>query len=215
MQILKAHYKDTYHDVDIAIQNTETYYRSNPLSFTLDDITFCGTSLGDFQLADESQYGKAKETFCILKWGGQNHRKPYSYDLQRYALEVELQIPVVRKKDKQALTGKLHIAFQYVEPDIKNQRCIYWCDQERVYRDDVVVTDFSLTIDGTTFISEKKTLRFETALGDICRQMKQEYFLKCCFTCQYSDYSPYGNDDYGTMLCYCRHKEDYLNVLKG
>ena len=31
-------------------------------------------------------------------------------------------------------------------------------------------------------------------------------------TCQYSDYSPYGNDDYGTMLCYKKHKSEYLKV---
>lgn len=42
--------------------------------------------------------------------------------------------------------------------------------------------------------------------------MKKEYYIKCCFTCQYSDYSPYGNDDYGAMSCYRRHKEDCLMV---
>lgn len=28
----------------------------------------------------------------------------------------------------------------------------------------------------------------------------------------YSDYSPYGSDDYGLMLCFCRHKNDCLKV---
>ena len=37
-----------------------------------------------------------------------------------------------------------------------------------------------------------------------------EYRLQCCFTCQWSDYSPYGSDDYGSMLCYRAHKEEYL-----
>lgn len=35
---------------------------------------------------------------------------------------------------------------------------------------------------------------------------KSDYYIKCCFTCQYSDYSPYGSDDYGLMLRFCRHK---------
>ena len=53
---------------------------------------------------------------------------------------------------------------------------------------------------------------FDVALSDICAQMKNDYYIKSCFTCQYSDYSPYGNDDYGAILCYCRHKSDCLKV---
>ncbi len=42
--------------------------------------------------------------------------------------------------------------------------------------------------------------------------MKDEYRIISCFTCQYADYSPYGNDDFGTMLCFRRHKSDCLKV---
>ena len=216
MQFWKAHYKDALHDVDIQIKNTENDYKTNPLSFTLDDITFQGTSVGDFQLADETLYDNSKERFYILKAGGRDEKLkvtfPYWYDLQRYALDIEIPINVVRKKDNQELTGKLYIAFEYVEHDMEKGQCIFVCDNKRVYRDDEIVTDFSLNVDCKIFRSEKKTLYFENALNDICKQMKNDYYLKCCFTCQYSDYSPYGSDDYGTMLCYCRHKEDYLKV---
>lgn len=50
------------------------------------------------------------------------------------------------------------------------------------------------------------------ALGNICMLLKDDYYLKCCFTCQYSEYSLYGIDDYGSMLCYCRHKDTCLKV---
>ena len=86
------------------------------------------------------------------------------------------------------------------------------CDDTRVYRDDVIVREFSLSVDGIRYKSAEKTLWFEAALGDICRQIKSDYYIKCCFTCQYSDYSPYGSDDYGLMLCFCRHKDDCLKV---
>ena len=36
--------------------------------------------------------------------------------------------------------------------------------------------------------------------------------MKCCFTCHWSDYSPYGNSDFGTMMCYRKHKEEYSKV---
>lgn len=46
----------------------------------------------------------------------------------------------------------------------------------------------------------------------IANEEADKYRLKCCFTCQWSDYSPYGSDDFGTMLCYRAHKEEYLRV---
>ena len=55
-------------------------------------------------------------------------------------------------------------------------------------------------------------MTFEEALLNISKLISPEYYMKCCFTCQYSDYSPYGNDSFGTMLCYKKQKEDYLKV---
>lgn len=116
MQYWKAHYRDVLHDTDIQILNTEEDYSTCPLSFTLDDVTFQGTSLGDFQLADETQYDKARERFCLLKWGGHNSEynieSPYSYDLQQYELEVEIPVTVFRKRDSSLITGVLFLAFK-------------------------------------------------------------------------------------------------------
>lgn len=56
MQQWKAHYKDALHDAYIEIINTEEDCDTASLSFMLDNITFHGTSLSDFQLADEVQY---------------------------------------------------------------------------------------------------------------------------------------------------------------
>lgn len=207
MQYWKAHYKDALHDTDIEILNTEEDYGTDPISFTLDNITFHGTSLGDLWLADETQASEAVKKFCLLKWG-----RPYEYDLQRYALAVEIPINVFRKRDACLVTGILFVAFQCLEHDAEKHSAILLCDDERVYRDDVEVREFSLCVDGLCFQSAKKTLDFETALEDISAQIKSDYYIKCCFTCQYSDYFPYGNDDYGTMCCYRRHKDDYLKV---
>lgn len=216
MQHWKAHYKDALHDADITMINTEEDYAADPLSFTLDGVTFRGASISSFQLADETQYEEAKEKFNLLKWGGHNEKfhinMPYSYDLQRYALAVEIPVSVYRKSDGGLVSGTICFAYQYREHDREKPQCIYQCDDVRVYRDDVLVSDFSLHVDGTCYESSCKTVWFENALKDICTQMKKEYYIKCCFTCQYADYSPYGNDDYGAMSCYCRHKEDCLMV---
>lgn len=216
MQYWKAHYKDAMHDTDIEIMNTEEDYSTEPLSFTLDNITFRGTSLDDLHLADEAQYEEAGRKFSLLKWGGYYSKyhmtSPYLYDLQRYELKVEISVKVFRKRDGSLTTGALFFAFKCVEPDITKPHCIMTCDDIRVHKDDVTVQEFSLSVDGKCYKSTRKTLYFENALNDICRQAKNDYYIKCCFTCQFSDYSPYGNDDYGLMLCFCRHKNDCLKV---
>jgi len=53
---------------------------------------------------------------------------------------------------------------------------------------------------------------FEDRLIDICHKIKGHYLLKCCFGCLYSNYSPAGNGDFGTMLCYSRVADQYLKV---
>lgn len=137
---------------------------------------------------------------------------PYQYNLQGYELEVEIPIKVFRKRDKRLITGVLFLSFKYTEPDMSKPHSIWMCDDIRVYPDDVIVQEFSLLIDGMRYKSAEKTLCFEDALNDFCKKIKDDYYIKSCFTCQYSDYSPYGNDDYGTMLCFCRHKEECLKV---
>lgn len=216
MVIWKAHYKDKLHDEDIEIINTQEECTANPLSFTLDGIAFSGNGIGDFELHDKSQYDVAREKFCLLKWGGNdkdlNIIIPYTYTLQRYSMDVCIPMSVVRKRDGCEVQGMLHIAFRYVEHDIQKRQAIIQCDNTRVYRDDEVVFDFFLCVEDRVYESSVKSLYFESSLIDISKQIQKEYYMKSCFTCQYSDYSPYGSDDYGTMLCYRRYKEEYLKV---
>ena len=214
MQIWKAHYKDRYHDTFIDIINTETDSKE-PLSFIIDGIKFSGSCIGDFDLDDVDKYDEIRDKFYILKTGGYSIGRTeiqYCYELQRYALEIEIPVTVIRKNDNSEIQGIIHISYEYKEQDNEKCRQIMYCDNIRVYRDDETVYDFTLHVDGMSYSSKIKTLYFEAALSNICKQMAQDYYIKCCFTCQYSEYSPYGNDDYGCMLCYCNHKEDYLKV---
>ncbi len=211
MQRWKAHYRDALHNTPIEIINTEEDYSTEPLSFTLDNITFCSSSLSGFHLKDEEQWEEASKKFSLLKWGG-CAVSPYLYDLQGFALEVEIPVTVFRKRDEQLIPGVLFLSFQYTKPDMSKPHSIIMCDNVRVYADDVIVQGFSLSIDGKYYKSTEKTLWFDIALENISKQIKEDYYIKCCFTCQYSDYSPYGSDDYGSMLCFCRHKDDCLKV---
>ncbi len=53
---------------------------------------------------------------------------------------------------------------------------------------------------------------FEQALLDLGARLPANVELKSCFTCQYSDYSPFGNGLFGDMLCFRKHKQDYLTI---
>lgn len=216
MQRWKAHYKDALHDTAIEIINTEQDYSTEPLSFALDGITFCASSFADFHLKDEAQYTEAGQKFSLLKWGGRHSGihivTPYVYDLQGYELEVGIPITVIQKSNGQPAAGVLFLSFGHTPPDLSKPHSIRMCDDVRVYPEDVAVREFSLLVGGVRCQSAEKTLWFEAALHDISKQIKNDYYLKCCFTCQYSDYSPYGSDDYGTMLCFCRHKKACLKV---
>lgn len=50
---------------------------------------------------------------------------------------------------------------------------------------------------------------FEGEMLQIQRQMPSDAYMKCCFNCAYSGYSPGGNEMWG-MYCHRNDKEEYL-----
>jgi hypothetical protein len=43
-------------------------------------------------------------------------------------------------------------------------------------------------------------------------QLRPDYYLKNCYGCAFSDYSPYGNDTFGTLICFRDCKSAYTAV---
>lgn len=211
----KAHYRDDFHDEDIVIVNEEADKFDN-LTFTIDGITFQGGDISNFELKDPAQAEQAQNRFRPLKWGGHmteiNHTSPYTYSLQRYALDVQIPLRVRRTADGSDIEGILHVGYRYVPHDMTKTQVRTYCDDQRVWSDDQEVTDFRLTVEGEEFSVPCKSLWFESNLQELCRLIGPKYQLRCCYTCQWSDYSPYGSDDFGTMLCYRAHKVEYQKV---
>ena len=52
----------------------------------------------------------------------------------------------------------------------------------------------------------------EEELLDIIRQLPLSVKLHCCFTCAYSDYSPYGHQYFGGLACFRDNKAGYLQA---
>lgn len=215
---VRAHYRDRLHDCWVEIQNSRPDGDSGAyeLRFELDGIWFTGANLCDFELADERQAEKAAGRFQLMKWGGYagygGEILPYTYELQRYAMEMEIPLQVLRRDGGEPLAGMIYFAYCMQKQDADTSRCRYRLDDREIYPDQAVCTEFRLHVDGKDFAADRPTTYFEQALLQVCEKCDGDYLPKCCFTCQYSDYSPYGCDDFGSMLCYRKHKEIYLTV---
>ena len=135
MKYWKAHYKDEFHDEDILIANEEADKFDN-LTFTIDGITFWGGNISSFDLKDRDQAERARQRFHLLKWGGTmseiNHTSPYVYTLQRYALNMQIPIQVLRSADGSGGEGVLHVGYRYVPHDMETVQSRFYCDDRRV-----------------------------------------------------------------------------------
>ncbi len=53
---------------------------------------------------------------------------------------------------------------------------------------------------------------FEDEMLDIQKQLPNDTYMLCCFSCAFSDYHPVGNGLFGSMMCFRDNKEAYLSV---
>ena len=212
----RVRYRDAGHDCQADICVTKSHGYGYDLRLTLGGYTFVGSNLCDFELEDPSQAEAAAREFCLMKWGGYvaygDRIMPYAYALQRYSMEVEIPVEAERRDNGERIAGMIRFAYRMEACDSSRARSRCYCDDREIYLDDTICTEFSLAVDGHIYKADRPTTYFEQALSQICRKCGREYLLRCCFTCQYSDYSPYGCDDFGSMLCYREYKEVYLTV---
>lgn len=106
---------------------------------------------------------------------------------------VEKPVTIMERSTSLSYEGVIEIEYDLTEADLE---CV----------------KFSLRFGGKCFCADRPDTCFESSLLQICSKCGNDFLLKCCFTCQWSDYSPAGNDDYGGMACYRNHKEIYRTV---
>ncbi len=69
-----------------------------------------------------------------------------------------------------------------------------------------------LVVNENRFRSPGRGIDFECELLAIQKQLPQEAYMKACINCAFSDYSPYGNDTFGTLACFRGDKQGYRSV---
>lgn len=72
-----------------------------------------------------------------------------------------------------------------------------------------------LTTNQQSFCSQGKTGWFEGEMLDLQSQLPTGTFMKVCFNCAFSDYSPYGHGLFGNMICFRANKTGYLTMPSG
>ena len=112
---------------------------------------------------------------------------------------IECEFPVEILADNHTLEAGLHIHIKLGNPAPKG-----WLDQE--------VVELTLHYNDIIIRSSGQSGWFEGELLDIQKAMPTNHFLKICFGCAYSDYSPYGHGLFGYLYCFRGNKEAYLAV---
>lgn len=214
----KGHFKNQSYDTDIDVYNSGKGF--DCLTFEIDGYRFKG-GFFDLELDAPEKYDVSALPFDILKYGGSTikrqdgteYKTAYSYALQRYEFEVHIPIKVVRFSDR--VNMEAYIALKYISGKRSDggtaENITVVCDGNEVSMDICMVMEFSLHI-GEEIYYGKEVADFETALLGINSQLGGKYDMQCCFTCQFSEYSPYGNSEFGSMLCFGRHKYRYIEL---
>jgi hypothetical protein len=155
------------------------------LRMELRGVIFAGQDFESFEpLAWESP--EALSSFAITKYGDTKL-------LGRYFLETEIKVVVVVGETTVEATFTVSIGMK-----------------------DTLVgkTGFrlALNLEDKSYRSIGKSGCFEEELLDIQRQLPDCTYMRICFSCAYSDYSPAGNRMFGCMMCFRNKKQEYLKV---
>jgi hypothetical protein len=112
-------------------------------------------------------------------------------------IEAEIPMPVV--DGDRIVEGSLAVHLELGDPKPKGG-----IDRE--------VLTLSLRVEDRVFASRGTSGWFEDELADIERQMPKGSYMKCCYTCAFSDYSPAGHGLFGGLACFRDNKQGYLSV---
>lgn len=111
-------------------------------------------------------------------------------------MEITIPFPVINIKTNKTENSFLRIKYACEQPKENEKSVRYILDDEVIFGDIYKRYDFSLHINQEVYQNNHSLFfYFEDDLTNIYRKIKNKYMMKCCFTCQWSDYSPYGNSD--------------------
>lgn len=183
MEIYPAKYTDKNGEVETTIRNDWEILRMN-----LRGIEFSGSSF-DYFCPEENVSEEFLEIFTLNK------------DNELSDFQLECKIPVKILEDIKESIAELKINFEPEILEIETGYSDYNLALTLNYKNE----EFHSTYSGD----------FEDCFGEIRSQLKKSpknLALKCCFGCRFSEYSVYGHDIFGSLICFKKFKERFLSM---
>lgn len=186
--IFNNHY---FHNKEVVITND-----GETLSFLL-DVFRIESEFGDFLLVEfDNHEPEELERFKVKKCP-LSYSNDFHYILRDYTLEIELPISLIEVASQNIIQVKSLLKFIVGKPEAPGAL------------DDVEFA-ISLQLNGTQYSSS--SIEFEYLLLNLLKSIGDKYRLRHCIDCLFSDYWPAGNQVFGDMMCFRKHKEQYLKV---
>jgi hypothetical protein len=180
---MQAVYPATYRDEGGEVATT-IENNGKSLRMSLFGVEFDGIHFGSFE---------------PVRWSDQTRLSRFSFAYGSLcAFTLELSIPVTVLTD----TGEDKQTNLIVQLSIGHPRL----------ESDDLTLQLKLVLDDTCIESAGDSGWFEDELADIQRKLPDHWHLKMCFGCAFSDYSPYGHNLFGDLICYRSNKAGYLAV---
>jgi hypothetical protein len=108
---------------------------------------------------------------------------------------ITIEMPVVVVIDNQEVSGVVHLSHNLGHTAPAS----------------LAVPRLVLIHEGTPLEADAgRDSEFESALPRIEKQLPPGAFFKTCINCQYSDYSPGGSQEFGSLMCFRKMKSEYL-----
>ncbi|MCB9305263.1 MAG: hypothetical protein H6565_01570 [Lewinellaceae bacterium] len=180
----------------------ETYIVNNFQNFfiNIEGVEFIGGGgmIESFRLIDKEKYSESDiKRFSLFegRWESSKTGELY-YELYNYSLKIFIPILILEVE-----TGRL------LEPDLEITTKV----GNRAGEPEM---DFQLELflktGDETFSGKDET--FELAANKILDQFSGRYKFRNCFGCNFSDYSVYGNNALGNLLCLVGKRKEYMKV---
>lgn len=197
MQAYTIKYTDKKGSVNTIILNKFNEDSNFCLFLEINGVNFQGSSFDDFEIIDKENYSSAQLKRFTLNKLNYHNSEDFVLELCNCTLEILIPVQIIEINNNKVLQIELKMELKLGKP--KENGGI---DFEHAI--------FCLRIENEQFKSEDDMI--ETGLENLQNQFESKYAFKNCFGCLYSDYSPYGNEFFGSMQCFREKKEAYLNA---
>jgi hypothetical protein len=164
-------------------ETTTIQNNGKSLLMTLRGIEFQGSMLDDWKPTT-----KTLPSSSFTLWRGQ---------LCSYTLDCKMQVPVIYR-------GKISSGILRVKLELGAPNEDGGIDREYL--------QLELTLNGKSYQSSGRHGWFEDGLLEIHAALPNNTYIRSCFNCAFSDYSPAGFGLFGCMACFRNCKQVYLSL---